>query len=429
MSKFLSIGARLTVAFVALTAVPIRAEDWPAFRGPRGDGTSNDPRAPVEWGSQNNVLWKTRLPRPGNGSPIVSRGHVLVTSAEDDEGKRRSLYCFDRKTGEQRWVQTIEFGRKLPTHVTNPYCGTTPVSDGERVVVWHASAGLHCYSLDGVPIWSRDLGEFQHMWGYGSSPILYQDRVFLFTGPGKRSFFTALDAQTGKTLWETEEPTDGTGELRGDGKYMGAWTTPVVALVEGQTQLILPLPTRINGYDPRTGSILWSCDGVRHDRGDLAYSSATLCRDLCFVTGGYNGPAMAFRPGGSGNITESRRLWRTEKNPQSIGSAVYANGHVFRPNAEPGTIEAVDPLTGQVKWTDRGPGGVYWASIVMAGELLYATNQDGATVVFRPNPEAFEPVATNSLDEATNATPAISEGQIFFRTAEHLWAIGSEPAK
>ena len=118
---------------------------------------------------------------------------MLVTSAEDKEGRRRSLYCFDAASGRQLWVRTVAIDKTMPTHETNPYGGSTPVSDGRRVVVWHASAGLHCYDLDGKEIWSRDLGEFRHMWGYGSSPILHQGRVILHTGPGKRVFVTAIE--------------------------------------------------------------------------------------------------------------------------------------------------------------------------------------------------------------------------------------------
>ncbi len=411
----------LALLFAASTAA---GADWPAFRGPTNDGIAAPlEKAPTRWGPGEGIRWKTPLPRPGNGSPIVVGGRVLVTSAEDEDGRRRSLYCFDASDGKQLWRATTELDKVMPTHKTSPYCGSTPASDGKCVVVWRGSAGLHCYDLAGKPLWSRDLGEFRHMWGYGTSPILYKGRVILHAGPGRRVFVAAMDLESGKTLWQTDEPLEGS-DRNARGKYMGSWTTPVIARVGGADRIILGMPTRVNAYDPDTGKIVWSCGGVRHAGGDLAYSSAIIAGDLCFITAGFRGPAMAVRTGGSGDVTETHRLWRTVKNPQSIGSGVFVGGYVYRPNAGPGTIECVDPATGRTLWSDRGAGGMHWGSIVAAGGLLYATDQHTTTVVFKPNPEKFDLVATNKLDGTCNATLAIAEGHIFVRTMKHLYCIG-----
>ncbi|MFM9118089.1 MAG: PQQ-binding-like beta-propeller repeat protein, partial [Planctomycetota bacterium] len=403
-----------------------RGADWPAFRGPTGQGVAADTQAPTTWSAETQVLWKTALPRPGNGSPIVVGNRVFVTSAEDADGKQRSLYAFDTNSGRQLWVKTETLDRKLPTHETNPYGGTTPVSDGKRVVVWHATAGLCCYDVaTGELQWKRDLGEFQHMWGYGTSPILHQDKVILHTGPGKRIFLAAFELATGKTIWEVDEPQDGGPDRNAAGQYMGSWTTPIVVSIEGQEQMIVGWPTRVNGYDPATGKLLWTCGGMRHDRGDLAYSSPVVTDGICFVTGGFNGVALAFRPGGSGDITDTRMLWRKEKQPQSIGSGVAVNGFVYRPNAGPSTIECLEAATGKVRWTERSPAGNHWGSVVRVGDLLYVTGQDSATtVVFKPNPDKFEVVAVNPLEGSSNSTPAIAGGRIYLRTDRALWCIG-----
>ncbi len=365
------------------------------------------------------------MPQPGNGSPIVSQGRVFVTSAEDADGLKRSLYCFDEASGKQLWVKTVDFGKKLPTHKTNPYGGSTPAANGEQVVVWHASAGLYCYDYEGQELWKKDLGEFKHMWGYGTSPIFYKDKVILHTGPGVRAFVAAFDSKSGEVVWQTDEPLEGNGERNDAGQYMGSWSTPVIVQVEGEDQLILPQPTRVVAYNPNDGKIIWHCEGIRHPKGDLAYSSAVIAGDICFVTGGFNGPAMAVRLGGSGDVTATHRLWRTENQPQSIGSGVAVQGKVYRPNAGPGTIECIDPESGKTLWQDRA-GGSQWASIVIAGGLLYATNQNGGTTVFKPNPETFEAVASNRLNDACNATPAIANGHLFIRTDSQLWCIGGE---
>ncbi len=403
------------------------AGDWPQFRGPNGDGIAAESDAPTKWSATENIRWKAKLPRPGNGSPIVVGERVFVTSAKDADGTQRSLYCFDAKGFGRLWVRTVAIDKKLPTQEPNPYCGTTPASDGKRVVVWHASAGLFCYDMDGKELWSREYGEFQHMWGYGSSPILHEGKVILHSGPGKRVFVTSVNLEDGTTVWETDEPLEGrngASDRNTAGQYMGSWSTPVMTKVNGKDQIIVMLTTRVNAYDPATGEIIWTCDGLRHDRGDLAYSSPIIAGDVCFVTGGFRGPAMAIRLGETGNITGSSRLWRKEQQPQSIGSGVFVDGHIYRPNAGPGTIECIEPVSGEVKWENRGSGGNHWGSIVAAGGLLYATDQQGTTVVFKPNPEKYDEVSRNSLRDRCNTTPAVANRQIVIRTDGHLYCIG-----
>ncbi|HRX80344.1 MAG TPA: PQQ-binding-like beta-propeller repeat protein, partial [Pirellulaceae bacterium] len=133
-----------SVAIVLLALVCAESasgEDWPGFRGPAGNGITTGEAPPTTWDASENVKWKAPLPRPANGSPIVSNGRVFVTSAQDDDGHKRSLYCFDRTDGKQLWVHTVDFAKTMPTHKTNPYCGSTPAANGKVVVVWHASAG------------------------------------------------------------------------------------------------------------------------------------------------------------------------------------------------------------------------------------------------------------------------------------------------
>jgi outer membrane protein assembly factor BamB len=407
---------------VCFTVAACQAADWPAFRGPLGDGTSDEKKAPTSWDAKHNVQWKAPLSQPGNGSPIVSDGSVFLACAEDKDGLHRSLYCFDRRDGRRKWVRTVAYGKKMPTHKTSPYCGSTPVADGQRVVVWHGSAGLFCYDFDGTELWSRDLGEYRHMWGYGTSPVLFKDRVVMHCGPGARVSIACLDLNTGKTLWETEEPVEGS-DRRKDGKYMGSWTTPLIVNRNGQPQIICTMPTRVIGLDPTDGSTIWTCDGIRGPKGDLAYSSPILAGGTCVAIGGFNGPGIGVQLGGTGNVTDTHRVWRRESNPQSIGSGVFVDGFIYRPNAGPGTIECLDPQTGKTVWSDRAGGSNHWASIVYVAGRCYATNQRGTTVVFRPDPERFQHVSTNPLGEPSNATPAFSDGEFFIRTDHHLVCI------
>lgn len=402
----------------------LSAGDWPMFRGPNTDGVAVDDSAPTQWSTEKNIQWKAPLPKPGNGSPIVSGGHVFVTSAEDVDGIKRSLYCFNQSSGKQLWVRTVSVDAKMPTHKTNPYGGTTPAADGERVIVWHATGGLYCYDFTGNEVWHRDLGEFRHMWGYGTSPIIHKDKVILHTGPGEQVFVAAFDLKNGKTIWKTEEPLEGNGERNASGKYMGSWSTPIVTKVNGDDQIIVTMPTRVVAYNPNDGKIIWYCDGVRHNKGDLAYSSPMISGDICVVTGGFNGPALAVRLGGTGDVTETHRLWRNERQPQSIGSGVAIDGKLYRPNAGPGTLQCLDVATGETLWQDRA-GGTQWASIVKAGDMLYATNQNSVTTVFKANATGLKQIAQNKLSPGCNATPAIADGQIFLRTDQFLYCIGN----
>jgi outer membrane protein assembly factor BamB len=348
---------------------------------------------------------------------------VFVAGSEDEEGKRRSLYCFDRKDGKQLWVKTIEFGKAVRTHATNTHSPSTPASDGKSVVVWHGSAGLHCYDFEGKELWKRDLGEFDHMWGEGTSPVIHDGCVYLNSGPDKKKVFVAaFKLATGETVWEKEEPFKGNGDNNEDGKPMGSWATPVIAKVDGKDQLLCAMPTRVVAYAPEDGKLLWSCDGLRFKKGDLAYSSPVIVGDTLVTIGGYNGPNLGVKLGGSGDVTATNRLWLIQNNPQSIGSGVAIDGYVYMPFAGANTIECIDPKTGKSLWKEKQKSP-FWGSIVVAGGKAYVTDQKGVTVVFKPNHEKFEPIAANELGEESNSTPAISNGEIFIRTFKALYCI------
>ncbi|WP_417395119.1 PQQ-binding-like beta-propeller repeat protein [Gimesia chilikensis] len=412
----------LVLLCVALSVAS--AEDWPAFRGPRGNGISHETKIPLKWSQTENILWKVPLPAAGNSNPIVSNGRVFITCAEN-EGRQRSLYCFDRKNGKQLWMRTVNFDKVKPTHKTNNYCGSTPVANGKRVVVWHSSAGLYCYDFDGNEVWHRDLGEFDHMWGYGVSPVLHEGKIILHCGPGKRVFMTAIDLESGKTIWETDEPVESNGERNNDRKYMGSWSTPVIARINDRSLVICSMSLRVNAYDPETGDIVWSCSGLRGQKGDLCYTSPVLADQICVAMGGFNGPAIGFRMQGTGDITESARLWRKEPNPQRISTGVFTAGHIFMANAGPNIVQCINPQTGEIVWQERSGGAACWGSLILADGHLFVTDQQGTTHVFKPNTERFETVAQNKLGERSNSTPAFSDGQIFIRTFQHLYCIGN----
>ena len=409
-----------------LLAMPTatRAQDWPFFRGPHRDGISTDANVPLEWGKEKNVRWRTLLPQPGNSSPIVFKDRVFLTCAQDKKGMQRSLYCFDRADGKQRWLQTVTWERADPTHPENPYCGSSPATDGERVVVWHGSAGLFCYDLDGKQLWKTDLGIFRHIWGYASSPVIHGDRIYLNCGPGTRSFLVCLDKTSGKIIWQTEEPGGAPDKDAEHPDWLGSWGSPVITTIDGKEQILVYQPKHVRGYDPEIGKILWTCEGA----GLLAYTDVILgdvdgIGKVAVAMGGYGGKAIGFKPGGSGDITSTRRLWQsTARPPQRIGSGIILDNHLFIVN-EPG-VECIDPVTGKTLWNKRFTGENFWSSLVSTPGRLYATSHKGHTYVFEPSAKEFKLMATNDLGERINATPAISSGQLFIRSWKALYCIG-----
>ena len=407
---------------------PAAAGDWPAWRGPLGTGVSTETNLPVRWSTTEGVRWRVPLPEPGNSTPIVSKGRVFLTQPA---GRERTLLCLDRTDGRRLWQQGVT--TKLdedPTHGTNPYCSPSPVTDGERVIAWYGSDGLHAYDRDGRKLWSCDLGVQQHIWGYGASPVIHGDLCFLSFGPGARTFLVAIDTMTGRIVWRHDEKSDygrpppprPDGGRGNPATYVGSWTTPVVLRAGDRDQLLMTWPGRVAAYDPRTGGELWTCAGLN----PLIYTSPICTGDTVVAMGGFGGMSLAVRAGGSGDVTDSHRIWHQPKARQRIGSAVIHEGHIYI-HTDPGVAECLELATGRPVWEERlrGPGkGVQnWSSMMLAGGNLYSITQGGDCFVLRAGPK-FELLAVNSLGERSNASVVPSDGDLFIRTHSALWCIG-----
>ena len=408
------------VVLILVVSSSVNAENWPAWRGPRGDGTCLEKGLPTTWNKTENVAWKVPLPERGNSTPIVWGDRVFVTQAIEKEN-RRTLMCFDRKDGKLLWQKGTEWTEKEPTHGTNPFCASSPITDGERVIAWYGSAGIFCYDFDGNEIWKRDLGIQKHIWGYGASPVLHGDLCYLNFGPGARSFLIALNKRTGETVWQHDEPStyEGTDEAKFSNlDYTGSWSSPLFRDVNGRTELIISLPFRVCAFEPTTGKEFWNCGGTNA----LAYTSPLFADGIVVGMGGYNGMSIALKAGGSGDITQEQRLWRHPKTKQRIGSGVIHNGHIYIHN-DPGIAECFELATGKLVWEERLPGGQNWSSVMLADGLCYTINQNGDCCVFKADPK-FELVAANSLGEHSNSSIVPSDGQLFIRTYQHLWCIG-----
>jgi outer membrane protein assembly factor BamB len=412
------------LAFLLLGLGFLGAAPWPAWRGPAGTGVCLETNLPLHWSATENVRWKAPLPEPGQSTPVVWGERIFVSQAVE-KGNRRTLLCFDRADGALRWQVGVAYAGDEPSHPSNPRCSSSPVTDGERVIVWFGSAGLYCYDFEGRELWHRDLGEQRHIWGNASSPVLHGDVCYLNFGPGQRTFLIAVDKRTGKTRWHVDEPGGDSGEERpGRDKppWIGSWSTPILIQSGNREELVLSWPKRVAAFDPQTGKEFWTCSGLN----PLVYTSPIYQDGIVVGMGGYGGMALAVRAGGAGDVTETRRLWHHPKTKQRIGSAVIAGQSIFILD-DPGVAECIDLKTGRRLWEERLMGksarNSSWSSMVLAGDRIYVVNQSGDTFILRASP-TFEVLATNSLAETTMASIAPSDGNLFIRTHRHLWCIG-----
>ena len=408
------------ITATGLLVAPCTAANWPSWRGPTNDGVTEETDLPLTWSPSENVKWKVSLPERGNSTPVIWGDKLFLTQAVGD---KRLLLCFDKKTGKQLWEAGTSWdSKKELTHGTNPYCSASPATDGERVVVFFASAGVHCYDLDGKELWKRtDLGEQRHIWGCGTSPVLAGDRVFLNFGPGANTVLHCFDKKTGKTLWKHGEPGGDSGEGSGK-KWLGSWSDPLLRKVGSRYELLMTWPGRACAFDPMTGKELWTCAGLT----PLVYNSPLFADDMLIAMCGYGGAAMAVKCGGNGDVTSTHRVWHEPKVQQRIGSGVVHEGHHYI-LTDGGIAECRDLKTGKLVFNERlkgpGPTGQNWSSLVRSGDRLYAANQGGDCFVFKAAPK-FELLATNSLGEKIIGSIAVSDGHLFIRSYQNLWCIG-----
>jgi len=409
----------LVLLFFTPAVAPAPAGNWPAWRGPQANGTSDERGLPVTWGPGKNILWKVSLPEPGNSTPIVWGERVFITHSLD-KGKRRALIALDRATGKKLWQREVPCAVPETSHPQNPPCSASPVTDGTAVYAHFASAGVVAFDFDGKKLWQRDLGPVLHRWGNGSSPVIYKDLLIVYQGPGEPTFLTALNKRTGATVWTRKEPGI-------NSPIFGSWSTPVVVRANGRDELVMPLPgDRIGGdgefkaYDPNTGEILWRCQGLGTEVYAMPVVSAA--GDMVVGISGHNGPTMAVRPGGNGDVTGTHRLWRSAgKLPQRIGSGILHEGRLFLADAE-GFVECLDSKNGATIWKERLPGRL-WGSMLLAEGRLCVSSLEGKTFVLAAEPK-FRLLATNDIAEPVYAALAVSDGTIFLRTYQNLYCIG-----
>lgn len=424
----------LSIVFWGLSVSTLPAENWPAWRGPTGDGQTTERNLPTKWSATENVRWKVALPDDGASSPVVWGDKVFVTCASEKvdwppsprsggpaSAHKRSTFCFHRADGKKLWQQDVLYKEKESTHSTNPFCSASPVTDGERVVVSHGSAGMYCYDLDGKELWKKDLGQLEHIWGNASSPILYKDLAILWCGPGKRQFLLAVNKKDGETVWEHQEP----GGLNGgkQNEWRGSWCTPIIVKVNDHDELIVSTPYKLKAFDPANGKELWSCDGA----GRLSYASPVHANGIVVNFSGYGGEALACKVGGKGDVTNTHRLWQlTRANPQRIGSPIIVGDRVLIVNQEH-TAQVFELTSGRQLGDKLRVGSANtWCSPVAAGNTIYVLNSKSECLVLQLDAELKLLHINELAGEHCDSSLAVSDGDLFIRTYKHLWCISEK---
>ena len=437
-------------------AQPAAAENWPAWRGPGGMGVSTEKTPPLKWSEKENVIWRVPLPDRGNSTPVVWGDRVFVTQATTKD-QRRTVMCFARADGKLLWQSGVAYEQHEPTNAQNPYCAASPAVDGERVVAYFGSAGLFCFDLNGNELWRRDLGKADSWHGSGASPVIYQNLCFVNAGPGNNSTLAACNLKTGEIVWQVTPPrpapprfgagfallqpppTPGktpeafsgagmSGDFSGAGGYAGSWSTPLIVHRGDHDELIVAHSFQVTSYEPASGKEIWTCKGMPQQ----VFSSPVMADDIV-VASGHVTPSgsqiMAVKLGGSGDVTQTHRLWQIKFPKECVGSPVIVTGKIYCVT-DSGFVVCLELSSGQTLWQKRlseeAATRGSWSSPIVAGDLMMVPNQVGKVFVMKVSPE-FEAVGVNSLGEGetTCSSLAVADGRIYLRTHDALWCLGA----
>jgi outer membrane protein assembly factor BamB len=438
---------------VTIPAAAPAAGSWPSFRGTQASGVADGQHLPDRWDGAKgeNILWRTPIPGLAHSSPVVWGNRIFVTTAvssnpnatfkpglygdgdaSDDRTRQRwMLYAIDKRTGKIVWERVAREGEPIgKRHIKSTYASATPATDGRIVVAPFGSQGVHAYDVDGHFLWRVDLGHLDvgaydiptFEWGPASSPIIWNGLVILQVDTQADSFLLALKADTGETMWKTPR------------EELPSWGTPTVAVTPGGPQLVTNASNFIRGYDPATGKELWRLGG-----SSKITAPTPVFADGVFVVASGRGPErpiFVVRPQARGDITLAEGktssdavAWsRTGRGPYMPTPLVYKDlVYVLGNN---GVFDAYNLATGDEVYRQRisRVGNGFSASPVAADGKIYVSNEDGDMVVLSAGPE-FKEIAVNPMGELLMATPALSEGVMYVRTARSLFAIGRTAGK
>ena len=410
------------MAVVLLSFVIVNAENWPQWRGPALNGVSSEKNLPVKWTTEENVVWKVPMPGLSGSTPIVWRDRIFLNVADGDN---LSLWCVDKTKGEVLWKKPLGAGnvKMRKQNMSSP----SPVTDGRNVYVMTGTGILKGFDFNGKELWSRDIqhdyGQFGLNWGYASSPLLFEDSLYVQVLHGMKtdepSYVMRLDKKNGKTIWKVDRPTNAIRESP------DSYSTPALLRYGKTTEIVVTGGDCVTGHDAATGKELWRANGLNPENEPFyrIVASPIIFNEIIYVPSRIK-PLLALKAGGRGDITSSHVLWSTANGPD-VPTPV-TDGKYFYVVNDKGIMWCLDAKTGaEVYAQQRIKPGTYSASPVLADGKIYVTNEDGLTSVVAAGPK-FEVLAENPLNDYTLSSPAISDGRIYIRTTGHLYAIGNK---
>jgi outer membrane protein assembly factor BamB len=427
----------MCVGFLVLGSVArSRAEDWPQFRGPTGDGIATATNLPLTWSPTQNVAWQAPLPGRGRSSPVLLGERIWLTTALEtgvrtfaegpdqmQQAQRVKLeaVCLDRATGGMVLeVELFALENPAAVNLLNSYATPTPVMEPGRLYCDFGTFGTACLEADtGRVLWKRQL-PVDHHHGPGSSPILYKNLLILVRDGRDQQYIIALDKQTGQTVWKSDRPPISTPIA----EFRKSFSTPLVFEANGRTQMVVPGAQWLVAYEPETGREIWRVDD---GRGETVAPRPVYGRGVVYLSTGVMGgraQLWAVRVDGQGDVTRTHVAWKQQAligfmpSPLLLGQELYLL-------SDDGFVACVDASSGETLGKTRA-GGKYAASPVYAQGHIYCFSREGKTVVLQANKD-LTLLAENQLDGPVFASPAFADSSIFVRTDSHLYRLSTEP--
>lgn len=396
------------LAIILLLLLSPWVDDWPQFRGPTGQGVSDEKGLPLTWSETKNVRWKVAIPGRGWSSPVIQGDRIWLTTATE-EGKSLRAMAVDRNTGAiLQNVEVFHLKSGKLTNSKNSFASPTPVVEGDRVYLHFGAFGTACITQSGEIVWKTRLEYDNGQHGTGGSPVIYEDLLILSCDGNDVQFVVALDKATGKVRWK---------KMR---EGYQAYTTPLVVSLPGGDQVISPGALRAIAYEPRTGKEIWQ---VKYGEGFSNVPRPVYGDGLVFIcTGFQQASLLAIKPDGHGDITKSKIEWRLDRGVPLTPSPLLVGNELYMVS-DNGIATCVDAKTGQELWRAR-LGGNHSASPIYADGKIYFLSEEGESVVIAPGRE-LKHLATNQLEGPTLASMAVSSGSLFIRSATHLYRISN----
>jgi outer membrane protein assembly factor BamB len=423
----------IRLAVVLSAQAPSSERYWPQWRGPAANGISRSATPPVEWSETKNLRWKVEIPGRGSSSPVVWGDRLFVLTAIPasasvaDSHKplggvsprsvhRYVVMAFDRHTGKIVWEQTArEEAPHEASHQDNgTWASASAITDGEHVIASFESRGIYTYDMNGKLVWQKDLGDksMRNEFGEGSTPVLHGNHLVVVWDHTKGSFITALDKRTGAELWRVKRD------------EIDTWATPFVVQHGGRAQVVVPGMNRLHSYDLQTGNVVWHSAGLTMN----PIPSPVGEDGIVIATSGFRGNDLkAVRiADAKGDLTGTDAIvWSLDRDTPYVPSPVLYDGFLYLLKSNSPILSVFDAKTGKPHYQLQRLEGLseVFASPVGAAGRVYITGRDGTTLVIR-NGERFEVLATNTLDDGFDASPALVDGDIYMRGYRYLYSIG-----